>query len=141
MKILTLRSEWNELILSKSKRDAFFETQFPQRYDAKFFDFLLLKVTLIIEVINQHLPATQLEAVMRGDFKEFNTILFNMESLHFLEGEDEIRLELFIDNLKLHQIYIESQLDDMNPNYSTDYLKKIFKNLAEWQAHLNDVEL
>ncbi len=141
VKILTLRSEWNELILSKSKRETFFETQFPQRYDAKFFDFLLLKVNLIFEVINQNLPPTQLEEVMKRDFKEFNMTLFNTNELEFLDEEDEIRLELFIDNLKLHRIYLESQAQNIDHKYSNEYLRKIYKNLEEWQASVNDVEL
>ena len=140
MKILTLRSEWNELLLSKSKRDAFFESQFAQRYDNRFFDFLLAKVTSIFDVINEKLPITQLEEVMRADFREFNMKMFNMQRLELVE-EDEIRLELFMDNLRLHKIHLESQSEDVDMVYSTEYMKKIYKNLAEWQARLNDMEL
>lgn len=63
VQILKLRSEWNELLLNKSKRDAFFETKFKAQYDDNFFEFLLVKTNAIIDVINAKLPMTQLEEV------------------------------------------------------------------------------
>ena len=62
-KVLKLRSEWNELILSKTKRDLFFKNQFHLQYDDEFLNFLLKKVNLIIDVINNELPLTQIEEV------------------------------------------------------------------------------
>jgi hypothetical protein len=62
-KVLKLRSEWNELMLSKTKRDLFFKNQFHLQYDDEFLNFLLKKVNLIIDVINNELPLTQIEEV------------------------------------------------------------------------------
>jgi hypothetical protein len=63
LKILKLRTTWNELILSKNKRDTFFQQQFQIQYDDKFLKFLLFKSIEIIESINAHLPMTKIEEV------------------------------------------------------------------------------
>ncbi len=63
VQILKLRSEWNELLLNKSKRIQFFETKFKDLYDERFFGTLLNKTNLIIDAVNDRLPLTQLEEV------------------------------------------------------------------------------
>lgn len=65
-KILKLRSEWNELILNKNKREHFFKSQFHLQYDEHFLSFLLKKVILVIDAINQELPPTQIEEVIKN---------------------------------------------------------------------------
>ena len=62
-KILKLRSEWNELIINKAKREFFFENQFKVQYDDEFLRFLLYKTSLIVQRINAELPPTQIEEV------------------------------------------------------------------------------
>ncbi len=64
-KILKLRSEWNQLILNKTKREIFFEKNFLKQYDDEFLSFLLKKVNGIIDVINAELPPTQIEEVKK----------------------------------------------------------------------------
>lgn len=66
LKILKLRLQWNELILSKSKRSIFFEKQFHVQYDDEFLNFLFNKTLIIIETINNYLPLTQIDQVKWG---------------------------------------------------------------------------
>jgi hypothetical protein len=64
LKILKLRTHWNELILNRSKRENFFKHQFQVQYDDTFLKFLYIKTNDIIEFINNYLPITQLEEVL-----------------------------------------------------------------------------
>lgn len=70
---------------------------------------------------------------------QFNISLFNLNTLE-IKDEDEIRIELFIDNLNLHKICLDSNPPDVRPSYCTKYIRKIYKNLEEWQVQLNDAE-
>lgn len=49
-----------------------------------------------------------------------------------LELEDEVRIQLFIDNLRLHKICLDSQVD--KTVHFTKYLKKCFRTLMDWQS-------
>jgi hypothetical protein len=64
LKILKLRTQWNEFILNKTKRDNFFRTQFHIQYDQEFLGYLLVKVTDIFDLITSHLPLTRIEEVI-----------------------------------------------------------------------------
>lgn len=137
VQIIKLRSEWNELLLNKNKRETFFKKQFKVQYDENFFNFLILKVNSIFTIINSILPLTQIEEVMNGDFENFNQILFNSHAINF-EDEDEIRYDLILDNFKLHKFYLDSITAKENTNHLTKYIKKIFKNMKEWEAELTE---
>jgi len=61
--------------------------------------------------------------------------LFETNSEINLELEDEVRLQLFIDNLRLHKIHNESICSNkQESNNISKYLRKNFKILLEWQA-------
>jgi hypothetical protein len=149
-KIIKLRAVWNELILNKTKREIFFETQFKIQYDDKFLKFLLLKSIEIINIINSLLPMTQLDELMLNDFKNWDRILLKSNQEIEFELEDGVRFDLFIDNLKLHQIHLQiPNQENVNPKkrqilnnldcYVTNskYLRKIFKVLIQWENALN----
>ncbi len=53
-----------------------------------------------------------------------------------------MRLELFMDNLKLHKIYLE-KLKNSNPklHIHSKYLKKMFKILSHWQERLENTNV
>ncbi len=63
LKILKLRTQWNEFIINKTKKDHFFEKQFHIQYDEEFLGYLLLKINEIIQIIEKYLPPTQIEQV------------------------------------------------------------------------------
>jgi hypothetical protein len=72
---------------------------------------------------------------MQNQYANATSILFEMNDKDELELEDEVRIQLFIDNLRLHQMYLESFKEN---TYLTKYLKKNLKILMEWQSdHLN----
>ncbi|RNA28444.1 hypothetical protein BpHYR1_037625 [Brachionus plicatilis] len=137
LKILKKRTHWNELILSKSHRDKYFKDEFNMQYDSKFFAFLMLKVNEIIKIINSYLPLTAIDQVISSGFTGSNLILFGIDEFK-LELEDEVRLELFMDNLKLHHIHITStQCDNFKSSLLNRYLKKLIKLVVNWEYELN----
>lgn len=125
--------------------------------------FLLIKVNEIIETINSHLPPTQIEEVslniaddirklkldfltflckiMNSNFKQPFLILFNTNDLQF-ELEEDVGVELFLDNLKLHKLNLESS-DKENGNkhkhkhLCSRYLRKIAKILVQWDQRIH----
>lgn len=74
---------------------------------------------------------------MKKNFQDSNLTLFGSNNLD-LELEDEIRIELFLDNLKLHQVYLETN----NPNklkyikklLTSKYLKKLLSLINQWEV-------
>ena len=52
-----------------------------------------------------------------------------------LDLEDDVRLELFVDNLKLHKIYLETLNNNNNAKSKmhSKYLKKMLKILTRWE--------
>jgi hypothetical protein len=150
-KIIKLRAVWNELILNKTKRELYFDTQFKIQYDVKFLKFLLIKSIEIINIINNLLPMTQLDELMANDFKNLNWILFKSNHEIEYELEDGVRFDLFLDNLKLHQIHLQiPNQENENPKKkpilinsninvtNTKYLRKIFRVLLQWENSLNN---
>ena len=72
---------------------------------------------------------------MQNQYANAASILFEMNDKDELELEDEVRIQLFIDNLRLHKMFLESSKEN---THLTKYLKKNFKILMEWQSdHLN----
>jgi hypothetical protein len=144
-KILKLRTTWNELILNRTKRENFFKTQFHLQYDDKFLKFLLVKSNDIIDFINAHLPMTQLERVIETDCENsYWQILLETKQVK-LDLEDDVSLELFVDNLKLHGLYLQN-MDNTNAKRNeiySKYPKKILKILNQWEQRLanNNTEL
>jgi hypothetical protein len=145
IQILNIRSDLNELILSSSKRKHFFKNIFGYQYDNEFLKLLHHKVLIIISSINEILPSTQLDQIIEDDFKSINSIIQLEEG--DLSLEDDARIQLFLDNLNLHNFYLFEQkystTNDDNKNTTgqySKYLKKIIKILKEWQTTLEDVE-
>jgi hypothetical protein len=68
--------------------------------------------------------------MMHNQFANATSILLEMNDNDELELEDEVRIQLFIDNLRLHKLFLESSKEN---TYLTKYLKKNFKILMEWQ--------
>ncbi len=67
--------------------------------------------------------------IIQNNYKDVNLILFETKEIN-LELEDEVRLQLFIDNLRLHKIH-----KDLNKQDNlTKYLRKNFKILIEWRS-------
>ncbi len=72
--------------------------------------------------------------LLKSDFQNSYQVLFNSNDVQ-LELEDDVRLELFLDNLKLHKHYVETS--ESRPELSCNkYLKKIVKILLEWEFKL-----
>lgn len=67
-----------------------------------------------------------------------------------MELEDDVRFELYLDNLKLHQIEISSHLKNNSNNNTANkqngvipynkHLKKLYKVLCQWQIQLDQAE-
>lgn len=164
LRILKLRMHWKELILDANKRKLFFKDQFQNQYDEFFLQFLLSKIFEIINLINVNLPLTVLEEVnlYESNFNWLDDEMFELVLLHFkliannfkdgvvhlfgenLDGsikfEDDVRVELFLDNFKLHQLYLETAAAKRkNPSQKSDhkYFKRILKLFYQWQMSLN----
>ena len=161
LRILKLRLHWKELILDEKKRAAFFEDQFRNQYDEFFLQFLFSKIVEIINLINKYLPLATLEQVnclnkkhnlivkqliiiwiviklTANNFKESLLHLFGENIENDLQLEDDVRVELFLDNFKLHQIYFEGKTEKKCPGKNGNkYLKKILKLFYQWQLSLN----
>jgi hypothetical protein len=86
LKILKLRTQWNEFILSRTKRENFFRSQFHIQYDQEFLGYLLVKVTEIFDLISAHLPLTQIEEVT------FFFLFYNL-SLKLFDLNSKIRFK------------------------------------------------
>lgn len=71
---------------------------------------------------------------MQNQYKQANLILFDVSDIQ-LELEDEVRVQLFIDNLRLHKLSLD--VSNENQTYLTKYIKKNFKILIEWQSDQN----
>lgn len=55
-----------------------------------------------------------------------------------LELEDEVRLDLFMDNLKLHHFHTTSfQTDNSKTPLLNKYLKRIIKLVVNWENELS----
>ena len=109
-----------------------------------------MKAIEIINSINNLLPNTQLDDLMINDFKNLNWILFQANHEIEFELEDGVRFDLFLDNLKLHQIHLQMpNQENTNPKKkpilnnlnscitNTKYLRKIYKVLLQWDNALN----
>jgi hypothetical protein len=87
---------------------------------------------------------------MASNFQRSYQLLFGADHVQ-LELEDDVRLELFLDNLQLHRHYSETLFpsggaaaastgNDGGSNKRTvtcnKYLKKIMKLLVEWECKL-----
>jgi hypothetical protein len=103
---------------------------------------------------------TQIDELMTSEFKNPTWTLFKLshsaeDSLE-LDLEDGVRYDLFIDNLKLHQIHVDahdqenanpknpkkktplsSQIESEKTINNTKYLRRIFKVLVQWDNTLN----
>jgi hypothetical protein len=79
---------------------------------------------------------------MKSNFHEPYQILFKSSEIE-LELEDDVRLELFLDNLQLHRHYSEtnSALNGGTSRVTCNrYLKKILKLLIQWECKLLNTE-
>ncbi|CAF0714453.1 unnamed protein product [Brachionus calyciflorus] len=141
-KILKKRTHWNELILDRKQRELYFKTEFGNQYNKKFFGFLMLKASEIAKILNGHLPETIIDQVICNNFKSPNSILFGIDNLN-VELEDEVRVELFLDNLKLHQMHLLTESQNCKDNikksvYMNQYLKKLVKLVINWENQISN---
>ena len=78
---------------------------------------------------------------MNNNFKKPFLTLFNTNELQ-LELEDDVGVELFFDNLKLHKLNLTTS-DKKNDNkykkrhLCSRYLRKIIKTFVQWEQRIH----
>ena len=86
---------------------------------------------------------------MRNNFKNICKILFDQDCVE-MELEDEVRFQLYVDHLKLHQVELSSSKNCHQASKSNRveletisnhrYLKKLFKLFTQWRQVLDQTE-
>ena len=78
---------------------------------------------------------------MGKNFKGICKVLFDQNYVE-MELEDEVRFQLYVDHLKLHQLEIINSKNarQAEPVSNHRYLKKLFKLFIQWRQELDETE-